>query len=125
MAISAQELNIILSARDKEFARAMAANQRRVERFAKQSQKQLSQTSKSFDVLGAAAKRLLPAIAAGAVVAAVKDVTAAMDEIGKKADAIGIKKFLFKPLNIQDLAISIRDVLGHDVKGRTMPASTT
>jgi hypothetical protein len=90
MAISAQELNIILSARDKEFARAMAANQRRVERFAKQSQKQLSQTSKSFDVLGAAAKRLLPAIAAGAVVAAVKDVTAAMDEIGKKADAIGI-----------------------------------
>ena len=90
MAISAQELNIILSARDKEFARAMAANQRRVERFAKQSQKQLSQTSKSFDMLGTAAKRLLPAIAAGAVVAAVKDVTAAMDEIGKKADAIGI-----------------------------------
>lgn len=90
MAISAQELNIILSARDKEFARAMAANQRRVERFARQSQKELSAASKSFDMLGTAAKRLLPAIAAGAVVAAVKDVTAAMDEIGKKADAIGI-----------------------------------
>jgi len=90
MAISAQELNIILSARDKEFAKAMAANQRRVERFARQSQKELSAASKSFDMLGTAAKRFLPAIAAGAVVAAVKNVTSAMDEIGKKADAIGI-----------------------------------
>jgi hypothetical protein len=90
MAISAQELNIILSARDKEFAKAMAANQRRVERFASKSQKELSVASKSFDMLGAAAKRFLPALAAGAVVAAVKNVTSAMDEIGKKADAIGI-----------------------------------
>ena len=90
MAISAQELNIILSARDKEFAKAMAANQRRVERFASKSQKELSAASKSFDMLGAAAKRFLPALAAGAVVAAVKNVTSAMDEIGKKADAIGI-----------------------------------
>ena len=90
MAISAQELNIILSARDKEFAKAMTANQRRVERFARQSQKELSAASKSFDLLGTAAKRFLPAIAAGAVVAAVKNVTSAMDEIGKKADAIGI-----------------------------------
>ena len=90
MAISAQELNIILSARDKEFAKAMAANQRRVERFASKSQKDLSAASKSFDMLGTAAKRFLPALAAGAVVAAVKNVTSAMDEIGKKADAIGI-----------------------------------
>ena len=81
MAISAQELNIILSARDKEFAKAMAANQRRVERFASKSQKDLSAASKSFDMLGTAAKRFLPALAAGAVVAAVKNVTSAMDEI--------------------------------------------
>ena len=90
MAISAQELNIILTARDKQFAKAMADNQKRVERFSKNSQKNLSNTSKSFALLGSAAKRFLPALAVGAVVSAVKKVTSSMDEIGKRADAIGI-----------------------------------
>jgi len=38
MAISAETLNIILAARDKEFTKAMDRSQKRVERFAKQSQ---------------------------------------------------------------------------------------
>lgn len=90
MAISAQELNIILTARDKQFQKAMTAAEKKVQRFSKNSQKNLSNTSKSFALLGSAAKRFLPALAAGAIVAAVKKVTSSMDEIGKKADAIGI-----------------------------------
>jgi hypothetical protein len=90
MAISAQELNIILTARDKQFQKAMTAAEKKVQRFSNNSQKNLSNTSKSFALLGSAAKRFLPALAAGAVVAAVKKVTSSMDEIGKKADAIGI-----------------------------------
>ena len=90
MAISAAELNIILSAKDKEFKKAMAANERRVQRFSKNSQKSLSKTSKAFGKLGGAAKGFLPALGVAAVLGAVKKVTSAMDEIGKKADAIGI-----------------------------------
>jgi hypothetical protein len=90
MAISAAELNIILSAKDKEFKKAMAANERRVQKFSKNSQKSLSKTSKAFGKLGGAAKGFLPALGVAAVVVGVKKVTSAMDEIGKKADAIGL-----------------------------------
>ena len=90
MAISAAELNIILSAKDKEFKKAMAANERRVQRFSKNSQKSLSKTSAAFGKLGGAAKGFLPALGVAAVVVGIKKVTSAMDEIGKKADAIGL-----------------------------------
>ena len=74
MAISAAELNIILSAKDKEFKKAMAANERRVQRFSKNSQKSLSKTSKAFGKLGGAAKGFLPALGVAAVLGAVKKV---------------------------------------------------
>ena len=90
MAISAEQLNIILSARDKEFTRAMDRSQRRVERFARQSNKSLKSTSVNFGMLAAAAKRFLPALGAGLIIAQVRQITTEMDEIGKKADQIGI-----------------------------------
>ncbi len=88
-----ERLNIILAARDREFARAMAANQRRVERFARQSQRNLSRTSKSFDAMGFAAKRMGPLIAAlgaGAVIGKLKRTVATLDDIGKTADKMGL-----------------------------------
>lgn len=88
-----EKLNIILAARDREFARAMERNTRRVERFASKGQKNLSKTSKSFDLLGTAAKRLGPlmaAVGAGAVLAKVKGTISALDDIGKTADKIGL-----------------------------------
>ncbi len=90
MAISAEQLNIILTAKDREFARAMERNQRRVERFAKQSNKSLGSTSKAFGALSKSAAAFLPALSAGALVAGVKRVTSQLDEIGKTADRIGI-----------------------------------
>lgn len=88
-----ERLNIILAARDREFAKAMDRNIRRVERFSKQSQRNLSRTSKSFDALGFASKRLAPvmaALGAGAVVAKVQRTVSALDDIGKTADKMGL-----------------------------------
>ncbi|MDE4059774.1 hypothetical protein [Phaeobacter gallaeciensis] len=88
-----ERLNIILAARDREFARAMERNQRRVERFAQRSQKNLSRTSKSFDAMGFAAKRLAPvmaALGAGAVIARVRRTVSTLDDIGKTADKMGL-----------------------------------
>ena len=90
MAISAEQLNIILSAKDKEFTRAMDRSQKRVERFAKSSNKSLGSASKAFGKMGAAAAALLPALSAAALVASVKRVVSSMDDIGKTADQIGI-----------------------------------
>lgn len=69
MAISAEKLNIILAARDKEFTKAMERSQRRVEMFAKKSQRELNKTSKSFGGLGAAATKLGGVLSAGALAA--------------------------------------------------------
>lgn len=90
MAISAQELNIILTARDKQFAKAMADNQKRVERFAAKSQKQLSNTGKSFSALGTAAKRLAPLLAAAFGARAISNIINAAAELGNLASVAGL-----------------------------------
>jgi len=90
MAVSAEQLNIILSARDKEFAKAMERNQKRVEHFARKSNKSLGSVSAGFKRLSLASAAFLPALSATAVVAAVRRVTEQLDEIGKKADQIGL-----------------------------------
>ncbi|WP_291732343.1 hypothetical protein [Leisingera sp. F5] len=88
-----ERLNIILAARDREFAKAMDRNIRRVERFAKRSDKHLSNVSRKFDVMGFAAKRaapLLAAFGAARVIGKLKGTVAALDDIGKTADKIGL-----------------------------------
>ena len=90
MAIKAEELNVILTARDKEFQRKMKAAERRVEYFKKRSNSNLGSVTKSFGGLGRAAAAFLPALSVAALVAGVKRVTSQLDEIGKKADQIGL-----------------------------------
>ena len=90
MAISAEQLNVILSAKDKEFTRAMERNQRRIERFANQSNKSLGKSSKDFTFLASAAKKFLPALGASMVISQLKAMTNSMDAIGKTADQIGM-----------------------------------
>lgn len=88
-----ERLNIILAARDREFAAAMDRNARRVERFAARSQKSLSKSSQGFAALGQAAKLagpFLAALGAGAVISRLKSTISALDGIGKTADKIGI-----------------------------------
>lgn len=90
MAIKAEELNVILTARDKEFQRKMKAAERRVTFFKNRSNKNLGSVTKAFGGLGRAAAAFLPALSVAALVAGVKRVTNQLDEIGKKADQIGL-----------------------------------
>lgn len=89
MAISAEQLNIILSARDKEFTKAMDRSQKRVDRFSKASQKSLTQTSKNFSVLGRSAKRLAPMLAAVFSARAMANLASGAADIGKLAALAG------------------------------------
>lgn len=93
MSTDLERLNIILAVRDREFAKQMERNQRRMERFAKQATRDMSRTSRSFDLAGAAAKRLAPllaAVGAGAVLSKIRATVSELDDIGKTADKIGL-----------------------------------
>jgi hypothetical protein len=90
MAISAETLNVILKAKDKDFARQMKSNERRVANFSKKSNARLKGTTAHFQKLGGAAAAFLPALGAAAMVSAVKNVVSKLDDIGKTADRIGI-----------------------------------
>lgn len=100
MAISAEQLNIILNARDKEFTKAMERNQKRVERFAKQSQKNLSATGAAFSQIGKKLAPVLAALSARAAVDAISDVVEKLDDIGKTADRIGITTSALQELRV-------------------------
>ena len=90
MAISAEQLNVILSARDREFTRAMERAQRRVESFSKRSNRDLMSTTAAFNTMISAARGLLPALSAGLVVNEVRRVVTELDNIGKTADRLGL-----------------------------------
>lgn len=102
MAINAEQLNIILAARDKEFTKAMDRSQKRVERFAKQSQKQLSKTEKSFNALAGAASKFGVALSAGAVAGGfskmIKDATDAAVRIDNLSRVAGLSVERFQEM---------------------------
>ena len=105
MAISAEQLNIILSAQDKALTKALDRSTKNVNRFAKKSQQNLSRTSKSFDSLGKAARRLAPIIAAAVSVGAAKNAITLGKEIGDLARIAGVGAEEF-----QELAFAARTV---------------
>ena len=102
MAISAEQLNIILAARDKEFTKAMDRSQKRVERFAQQSQKQLSKTGKSFDALSGVASKFGVALSAGVVASGfarmIKDATDAAVRIDNLSRVAGLSAERFQEM---------------------------
>lgn len=90
MSTDFEKLDIVLAARDREYQRTMDRAIRRLENFERGSKKKLSRTSRHFDMMGAAARRLLPALAALASVNAVRSMVADLDNIGKTADRLGL-----------------------------------
>jgi hypothetical protein len=98
MAISAEQLNVILSARDREFTKAMDRAQNRVNRFAQRSNKDLSATGKAFDLLATSAKRLGPAIAAALSVQAFRGALSAASEIDNLSRIAGVASDQFQVL---------------------------
>jgi hypothetical protein len=89
MAISAEQLNVILSARDKEFQRKMRDAERRVAYFKNRSNRNLSSVGRSFDQLGRAARVLAPLLAGVFTVQTLKNLTQSAAQIGKLADLAG------------------------------------
>ena len=89
MAISAEQLNVILSARDREFTRAMERAQRRVERFSRESNQNLNSTTRAFNMLIGAAKGFLPALSAGAIVAQMRRIVSEGNRIATLSQIAG------------------------------------
>lgn len=90
MAISAEQLNIILTAKDKAFAAAMDKNAKRIAKFSQDANKDLSFASAGFD-------KLAKGVAAFATVAAVqqlgqmvRDAANKLGDLKDSAEAIGI-----------------------------------
>lgn len=67
MAISAEELNIILSAKDREFNKAMDRANKKIQRFAHKSKTNLNQTTKAMDKLSISAGKLGGLLSIGAI----------------------------------------------------------
>lgn len=110
-AISASELNVILQARDKEFTKAMDRAQRRVERFAKQSGKGLSNTTRSFDMLSSAASKLGLAFSAGAVFtgfsALINNATQSAKELQNLANLAGVNVERFQEMSFASQSVGL------------------
>lgn len=98
MAITAQELNIILSARDKQFTKAMDRAQNRISRFSSKSTKQLRKTGQSFDGLSKNARRLAAVVAGVFSVRAISNLVDAAAEIKTLSDIAGVSTTRFQKL---------------------------
>ena len=111
MAINAEQLNIILSARDKEFTKAMDRSQKRVERFSKQSNKNLTKTSKSFGNLAVMARQVAGPAALGAVgtamVRTLKNATDMAFEIDNLSRVAGTSAERFQELAFASSSVGI------------------
>ena len=90
MAVNAEQLNIILSAKTADLTKQLKSAENKVARFSKQSNRSLGKTSQAFSGLAKSAAAFLPALGAAAVISKVKSVVSELDEIGKTADRIGI-----------------------------------
>jgi len=100
MAISAEQLNVILSARDREFTRAMERAQRRVERFSRESNQSLGKTSQAWGALAMQAKAFIPALSAGVLIAQTRRVVSELDQLGKTADKLGLTTDALQELRV-------------------------
>lgn len=111
MAINAEQLNIILAARDKEFTKAMDRANRRVENFARKSQSNLSKTSRAFNGLGAVAGKLGVALSAGAVatgfVSAIDNATKMAQELTNLSRVAGTTVERFQEISFATRSMGI------------------
>ena len=98
MAVTAEELNVIIGANVQGLTKAIDRAERRIERFSKQSQKQMSSTARAFDAIGAASRRLGPIIATALGVQALKGVASTAIEIENMARVSGIAIDRFQEL---------------------------
>ena len=115
MAISAQELSVILSARDRQFTKAMDRAQRRVQGFAAKSQKELGKTTRAFNGLSHAAKRLAPILAAAVGVRAAQNASNVAAEIGRLSQVANASTTEFQKFAIAAKTVGIEQQKAADI----------
>lgn len=129
MAITAQELNVILSARDRQFTKAMDRAQRRVQGFAAKSQKELGKTTRAMNSLSGAAKKLATILATALGVRAEKATQRSAVEIGRlakisNASTVEFQKFAIASKTVGIEQDKVADIL-KDVNDRVGDFLTT
>ena len=120
MAITAQELNVILSARDKQFTRAMDKAQKRVERFANKSSKELNRTTKAFGGLSELINKfggvLSTGVVAGGLIRSIDNATRLAKELTNLSTLSGLsaeefQKFAFAAKSVGIEQDKVADIL--------------
>lgn len=100
MAISAEELNIILQVRDQQMTRALKQNERRIQKFTKKSNSHLRKSTKAFKMLAASAVALGPALVGAFSVQAIRGAARQAKEIQNLANLAGVTAEEFQKLAI-------------------------
>jgi hypothetical protein len=108
MAIDAENLNIILTARDREFAKAMERNTKAVQKFSQRTRKNLSSTTRNFDKLARAAKALIPVLIGAFSVQMVTNAAKFGKELSNLANisGIGVEQFQRLAMGARTVGIS-------------------
>jgi DNA-binding ferritin-like protein len=124
MAISAEELNVILTARTREFQKEMRAAERRVEYFKNKSNKNLGAVSKSFAGLSSAVRVLGPLLAGAFTIGTINRLVNGAAKIGELSDiagvgvvefqrfAVGAKTVGFEMDKVADILKDVNDKVG-------------
>jgi hypothetical protein len=99
MAISAEQLNIILTAKDQAFAKAMDQNAKRIAKFAQNANKDLSTTGIGFNKLAGAAAAFVSVSAIQQLFSIVRDTANKLGDLKDAAEAIGLTTDALQELN--------------------------
>ena len=115
MAITAQELNVILSARDKQFTKAMDRASNRVARFASKSRKDLGKTSRAFNSLGSVAARLGAILAAAFSVQTARNANDFAVQIGRLSQLAGVGTTDFQKFAVAAKTVGVEQEKAADI----------
>ena len=95
MAFNAEQINIILDAQTKDLRRELERAERRIKNFENRSRGSMASSTKSFDMLGAAARRFAPVLAATFSIKALQDASNLSRELVNLSNltGVGIERF--------------------------------
>src|SRR6056297_1033633 len=100
MAITAEELNIVLAVKDAQLKRAMNQNERLIHKFSRKADRNLGATTKSFKMLAASAIALTPILAGAFGTQAIRGAARAAKEIQNLSNLSGVTAEEFQKLAI-------------------------
>ena len=107
MAFNAEQINIILSAQTKDLRDQLSKAEKRMKYFENKAKQNLSGTSKGFDMLGTAAKRLAPILAAAFSVRAIQNAANYAQELRSLSALSGVAASDLQALGAASLTVVI------------------